>query len=61
MIRYEAARRLAAIILHKDICIIEVTPQILDVTAEIIIAHVNGDESKQLSERIMAVSTEDKL
>jgi hypothetical protein len=55
MIRYEAARRLAQAILTDKICNIELTPQILDTTANTIMSYVRGDEIKQDNERNMKI------
>jgi hypothetical protein len=51
-IRFDAARKLAAIILKDSIVQMPVTPEILDVTARTIMAYVSGDEQKQAQEAL---------
>jgi hypothetical protein len=53
MIRFDAARKLAEIILNYRIVRMEITPEILDGTAQTIMAYVNGDEAKQEQEAIL--------
>jgi hypothetical protein len=53
-IRFDAARRLAEIILTDSIVNLTLTPEILDVTARTIMAHVSSDEQKQEREAMLS-------
>lgn len=53
MIRQPAARKLAELVLTQPIVRLKVTPEILDMTAKVIMTFVAADEQRQRSEKIL--------